>query len=71
MKPKTDSEEFVNRHIGPRNKDLEQMRAECSAESLDALIDETIPDNIRLDKELNLSPALSEHQFVRQLKKTA
>lgn len=71
MKTITDPGKFVNRHIGPRNKDLEQMRAECGAESIDALIDETIPANIRLDKELKLKPALSENQFIRELKKTA
>ncbi|RKY96712.1 MAG: glycine dehydrogenase (aminomethyl-transferring), partial [Ignavibacteriae bacterium] len=71
MKTKTKTDKFVNRHIGPAKKDLEQMRAECGAESIDALIDETIPANIRLDKELKLDPALSEHQFIKELKKTA
>ncbi len=71
MRTKIHFDKFVNRHIGPRNKDLEQMRAECGADSINALIDETIPANIRLDKELKLNPALSEHQFIRRLKKTA
>ncbi len=71
MKIKIHPDEFVNRHIGPRNKDLDLMRTKCGAESIDALIDETIPANIRLDKKLKINPALSEHQFIRQLKKTA
>jgi glycine dehydrogenase len=71
MKTIIPPDEFVNRHIGPSSKDLEQMRAECGAESIDALIDETIPAIIRLDKKLKINPALSEHQFIRQLKKTA
>ena len=71
MKTIIPPDEFVNRHIGPSSKDLEKMRAECGAESIDALIDETIPAIIRLDKKLKINTALSEHQFVRQLKKTA
>jgi len=71
MKTNIHPNKFVNRHIAPSNKDLEQMRAECGAESIDSLIDETIPANIRLEKKLKLNPAVSEHQFIKELKKTA
>ena len=71
MKTNIHPNKFVNRHIAPSNKDLEQMRAECGAESIDSLIDETIPVNIRLEKKLKLNPAVSEHQFIKELKKTA
>jgi len=71
MKTNIHPNKFVNRHIAPSNKDLEQMRADCGAESIDSLIDESIPANIRLDKELKLNPPVSEHQFIKDLKKTA
>ena len=38
---------FASRHIGPTNKEIGSMLRELGLESLDALIDTTVPKNIR------------------------
>ncbi len=65
----TDS--FAERHIGISDDDLKEMLAKVRASSLDALVDETVPAAIRLTKELNLPEALSEYQYLRELKTKA
>ena len=58
---------FQLRHIGPRTKDQEQMLKTIKADSLDQLIFETIPDDIRLEKELDLAPAMSEYEYLNHI----
>lgn len=58
---------FQNRHIGPREKDTQPMLDTCGVSSINELIDKTIPDNIRLHKELNLPPAMSEQEFTAHI----
>lgn len=58
---KTDA--FALRHIGPNENELQHMLKTIGAESLDQLILETIPEDIRLKKPLNLAPAMSEYEF--------
>lgn len=66
-----DNESFVNRHISPDQGQIHEMLDTVGASSLDALINETVPDNIRLQKPLDLPPPLSEDQYLKKLKKTA
>jgi len=51
---------FARRHIGPNQPARAGMLAELEFENLDALIDATVPKNIRLDHPLNLPEAKSE-----------
>jgi len=62
------SEKFVSRHIGPRQSDLKTMLETVGAPSLDALIEETIPSDIRLEKSLDLPKALSEYEYFSKIK---
>ncbi len=62
---------FASRHIGPREKDLKPMLKKIGANSLDELISQTIPSNIRLKKSLNLPEGLSEFEYLKELKTTA
>ncbi len=62
----TDS--FAYRHIGPRAEDLDDMLKAVGSDSLDELIDQTIPPGIRLNKELNLSQALTENEFMARIR---
>lgn len=62
------SEKFVSRHIGPRNGDIKTMLETVGAPSLDALIEETIPSDIRLGKDLDLPEALSEYEYFSKIK---
>ncbi|KAB1154599.1 aminomethyl-transferring glycine dehydrogenase [Tenacibaculum aiptasiae] len=58
---------FQLRHIGPRKKDHKQMLSSIGVESLDQLIYETIPDDIRLKNELDLAPAMSEYEYLNHI----
>jgi len=62
---KTDA--FALRHIGPRENDLQHMLHTIGAESIEQLIYETLPDDIRLKAPLNLEPALTEYEFLNHI----
>jgi glycine dehydrogenase len=62
---KTDA--FALRHIGPRENDLQHMLKTIGAETLDQLILETIPEDIRLKSPLNLEPAMTEYEFLNHI----
>ena len=49
----TDS--FAQRHIGPRKSDLSKMLKTIGVNSIKQLIEETIPEDILLDKKLSLN----------------
>ncbi|MDR9457052.1 MAG: aminomethyl-transferring glycine dehydrogenase [Salegentibacter sp.] len=66
---RTDS--FALRHIGPKESNLQDMLQTIGLDSLEQLIYETIPDDIRLKSPLNLPPALSEHQYAEHIGKLA
>ncbi len=55
---------FAQRHIGPTDADVDAMLDTLGVESLDALVDATIPDSIRTDDPLDLPPALTEQQVL-------
>ena len=64
-------DKFSSRHIGPRGNDIEEMLSVCGASSLEQLIDETIPSKIRLAKELDLEPAMTEYEYLNHIKTLA
>ncbi|MBT8303133.1 MAG: aminomethyl-transferring glycine dehydrogenase [Bacteroidia bacterium] len=65
----TDS--FALRHIGPRQSDHAEMLKTVGTESLDQLIDETIPKNIRLKNGLDLDKAMSEQEYLGHIHELA
>src|SRR6266487_914405 len=60
--------DFARRHIGPDQNETAQMLRAVGFENLDALIDATVPKNIRLDRELNLPEAKSENEALAELR---
>ncbi len=64
-------EKFENRHHGKDEQELSDMLQMLGVGTLDELIDQTVPAGIRLDKSLNLPPALSERAFLRGFKRLA
>ncbi len=64
---KTDA--FALRHIGPRESDVQHMLKTIGVESVDQLIYETLPDDIRLKAPLNLEPAMTEYEFLNHIQK--
>nr|WP_299344436.1 aminomethyl-transferring glycine dehydrogenase [Allomuricauda sp.] len=61
------TEVFASRHIGITDNDLPKMFDTISVENMEQLIDETIPDEIRLKSPLNLPEGISEHEFLNHL----
>lgn len=59
---------FAARHIGPRKHEEAAMLAAIGVNSLDELIDQTIPANIRLKKPLDLPSAMTEKAYLSHLK---
>ncbi len=59
---------FQLRHIGPNKKEQEHMLKAIHADSLEQLINETVPDNIRLKNDLDLAPAMSEYEYLSHIK---
>ncbi|MEP2773187.1 MAG: aminomethyl-transferring glycine dehydrogenase [Fulvivirga sp.] len=66
-----DSERFDVRHNGPDEEQIAAMLKAIKADSLEDLIDQTIPKSIQLKKQFDLPLAKSEYQFIRDFKKTA
>lgn len=64
-------EKFSLRHNSPTSDERKQMLETIGVSSLDELIDKTVPSNIRLKEPLEIHPAVSEYQFLNDLKAIA
>jgi glycine dehydrogenase len=62
---------FTDRHIGPTAEETAQMLHELGFENLDALVDATVPKNIRLNRPLELPKAKSENEALAELRALA
>jgi glycine dehydrogenase len=62
-------EKFARRHIGPNPIELNIILKTIGVESVKELLDQTIPDNIRLKKDLNIPEGISEMEFLKEIKK--
>ncbi|HQR02298.1 MAG TPA: glycine dehydrogenase (aminomethyl-transferring), partial [Ferruginibacter sp.] len=63
--------EFTGRHIGPHQEETASMLQTIGIQSLDELIDKTVPASIRLRKPLKLPVAQTEFEYLDELKKIA
>ena len=62
------TDQFLHRHLGLTEADIRDMLATLGLASLDALIDATVPEDIRLHKPLALGAPLSEHEALAALR---
>ncbi len=62
---------FTQRHNGIRPEQVEEMLSVIGTESLDSLIDETIPASIRLTEDIKLEKGISEYEFSQKIKAIA
>ena len=62
------TDNFVNRHNGPRDHELPSMLKAIGVTSLDQLIKKTIPESIMLNNTLKLPPAMSEFEYLNHLR---
>ncbi len=60
---------FVNRHNGPSDNDVAHMLNRMGLSSVDQLIDQTIPKDIRLKEDLNIDEGLSEYEYLKLMRK--
>src|SRR6056300_1322992 len=64
--------DFANRrHIGPSPSEMEEMLRTIGFDSLDALIDATVPKAIRQKAPLDFGPAMSERDALHHMKQVA
>ena len=66
-----DTTKFVNRHVGITAEDLPDMLKTVGVNTLDELIDQTIPANIRLKQPLNLPEPMTEREFAEHINELA
>ena len=66
-----DTTKFVNRHVGITAEDLPDMLKTVGMNTLDELIDQTIPANIRLKQPLNLPEPMTEREFAEHINELA
>lgn len=62
-----DTTSFALRHIGPSSKEQDAMLNAIGLSTIDELISETIPSDIRLKKDLNLDAAMSEQAYLNHI----
>mgnify|MGYP001250737781 FL=1 len=62
-------ENFSRRHIGPSTSELKNMLETIGVNSIEDLLSQTIPDKIRLKTDLNIPDAISEMEFLKEIKK--
>lgn len=62
------SDDFVSRHIGPNDTDVQTMLDAVGASSLDELVGQTVPKQILLKEPLALEPACTEQEALGYLR---
>src|SRR5438045_2690393 len=69
--PIFDIDSFARRHIGPNEEEVRAMLRDVGFDSVGALIDATVPKDIRLGRQLNLPDAKSEGEALGELRTIA
>lgn len=62
---------FTDRHIGPRESDIKEMLKNLNVDSLEELVKQTVPADVLLQAEMDLTPAVSENEYLENLKEIA
>jgi glycine dehydrogenase len=60
-------DKYIRRHNGPQKNDIAKMLEKIGVNSVQELIDQTVPVNIRLKNELNISKPLSEAKYQKRI----
>jgi len=59
--------DFIARHIGPTPTETAEMLEKIGVSSVDELIAKTIPEAIRLNRELEVSQGISEAEYLQKI----
>ncbi len=60
--------DFIKRHIGPSKEDQSKMLKELNYQSIDDLMNNTVPEKIMFKGELNIGESNSEYEALRKLR---
>ena len=61
--------DFSKRHIGPDDSDINKMLSYLGFDSIEQLINATIPDGIQFNDDLNIGKSISEYEFLNTIKR--
>ena len=67
MKTLKQKNEFLSRQLGPREHEIPEMLRAIGVRSTDELIDQTIPNTIRSKKQIQMDPAATEYEMLKEL----
>ncbi len=59
---------FTSRHIGPRKQEVEKMLDKMGLDTVDQLIEETIPASIRLQQQIDIGQGMSEYEYLSHIR---
>ncbi len=62
------SKEFSHKHIGADESETHEMLKVINVDSIDELINKTVPSSIRMKHDLNVPQAMSEHEYLQHIK---
>ena len=61
-------DKFALRHIGPKEGEVSKMLTALEVDSVEELLSETLPEEIRLPQQMNLREGISEYRFLNELR---
>lgn len=61
-------DQFIKRHIGPRDLEIAEMLEKTGAKSMDDFIDSIVPADIRLKQALNMADGMTEQEYAAKIK---
>ena len=62
------SDKFAFRHIGPKEEEISKMLTALEVDSIEELLSQTLPEEIRLKKPLALREGITEYRFLNELR---
>ena len=62
------TDKFASRHLGPKEEEITKMLNTLEVDSVEELLSQTLPEDIRLDQPLSLPEGVSEYRFGSLLK---
>lgn len=65
------SDDFIRRHLGPRENEIQEMLAELGLTSLEDLVDKAVPHKIQVEQPIDVDASRSEQETLRYLKSLA
>jgi glycine dehydrogenase len=71
MKTLQQKNEFLSRHLGPREDEIPRMLQAIGVRSIDELMDQTIPESIRSRQQIPMDPAKTEYEILNELREIA